>query len=336
MNNYDNFPQYNNFAQVNPELRELKKRVNSVGIMTIISIAAFSTVANVLSSFFSIILYNAQITDKIDALPDSIFGGLVNILALGVSGFIFANVKKDDINQQFPFKSINKNTLISLLVIGFSACMLSNFLTSVFLGTTYNLGFDFGYSSSSPVSNSALEIIAKILSVAVVPAFAEEILFRGAIMSSLRKYGDGTAILVSAVIFGMFHTNLVQIPFAFIVGLILGWTVVYTNSMLPAILIHFSNNMFSVVCSTVQSNAEAWNISSSIISTSISVFVVLMCISAIICTIKLSRNDRFFLSPNNYYGGLSKKEIANTFVTNPAMIGAFVFLTIETINKHIS
>lgn len=336
MNDYNNnFTPQDSFTPIKQDLLDLRKRSNVVGIITIVGIVAFYLISYLLSTILREILMQYPVDYSIDALPNSFFGGLVNLLALGVGGVIFIKLKKEDISKQLPFSKVNTSTLISLIIIGFSFCMLSNFLTSIFIGTTSNLGFDFSYASSSPVSNSVPEIIASVLAVAFVPAVAEEIMFRGAIMSTLRKYGDGTAILVSAIIFGLFHTNMVQIPFAFIVGVILGWAVVYSGSMLPAILIHFTNNLFSVTSGTLQSNAERWNISEGILSLGVSIFVVIMALSAIICAIKLSRQDKTFLYLNNYHGELEKKEITKTIITNPAIIGAVVILTIETINNHL-
>lgn len=336
MNDYNNnFTPQDNFIPIKPDLLDLRKRSNVVGIITIVGIVAFYLISYLLSTILREILMQYPVDYSIDALPNSFFGGLVNLLALGVGGVIFIKLKKEDISKQLPFSKVNTSTLISLIIIGFSFCMLSNFLTSIFIGTTSNLGFDFSYASSSPVSNSVPEIIASVLAVAFVPAVAEEIMFRGAIMSTLRKYGDGTAILVSAIIFGLFHTNMVQIPFAFIVGVILGWAVVYSGSMLPAILIHFTNNLFSVTSGTLQSNAERWNISEGILSLGVSIFVVIMALSAIICAIKLSRQDKTFLYLNNYHGELEKKEITKTIITNPAIIGTVVILIIETINNHL-
>lgn len=71
---------------------------------------------------------------------------------------------------------------------------------------------------------------------------AEEILFRGVIQRSLMPYGKKFAILASAVLFGAFHGNLVQSPFAFFVGLILGY-VAAEYSILWAMVLHMFNNL---------------------------------------------------------------------------------------------
>lgn len=71
---------------------------------------------------------------------------------------------------------------------------------------------------------------------------AEEILFRGLIQRSLMPYGKKFAIFCSAVTFGLFHGNLIQAPFAFLVGLVLGY-VASEYSIGWAMLLHMINNL---------------------------------------------------------------------------------------------
>lgn len=71
---------------------------------------------------------------------------------------------------------------------------------------------------------------------------AEELLFRGLIQRSLIPYGKKFAIFCSAFTFGLFHGNLIQAPFAFLVGLVLGY-VASEYSIGWAMLLHMINNL---------------------------------------------------------------------------------------------
>lgn len=70
----------------------------------------------------------------------------------------------------------------------------------------------------------------------------EELMFRGVVMRSLRPAGKNFSIVASALLFGLFHGNLIQIPFAILVGLVLGY-VATEYSLGWAILLHMFNNM---------------------------------------------------------------------------------------------
>ena len=85
------------------------------------------------------------------------------------------------------------------------------------------------------------------VSVAVVPALVEEFAIRGAVMQPLRRYGDKFAILASSIFFAILHGNLIQAPFALIAGVAIGYAVCITNSLWTGILIHFANNLYSVI-----------------------------------------------------------------------------------------
>lgn len=76
----------------------------------------------------------------------------------------------------------------------------------------------------------------------IAAPIVEEILFRGFIQRSLLPFGKKFAIFASALLFGMFHGNLIQTPYAFLVGLVLGYVTAEYN-IWWAILLHMVNNM---------------------------------------------------------------------------------------------
>lgn len=71
---------------------------------------------------------------------------------------------------------------------------------------------------------------------------AEEILFRGLVLRSLQPYGKKFAIVVSSLLFGLFHGNLMQAPFAFVVGLVMGY-VAMEYHIGWAVVLHLINNL---------------------------------------------------------------------------------------------
>ena len=71
---------------------------------------------------------------------------------------------------------------------------------------------------------------------------AEEILFRGLVLRGLEPFGKKFAVFASALLFGLFHGNMTQGPFAFLVGLILGY-VALEYDLTWAIVLHMFNNL---------------------------------------------------------------------------------------------
>jgi len=98
---------------------------------------------------------------------------------------------------------------------------------------------------------SNYQLVLLFLSLAVVPAFVEEFLFRGLILENLLPYGRTTAIFASAFLFGLMHQNAEQFLYATLSGVVLGWIYVRTRSIWVCVLMHFFNNFQSVLQTAV-------------------------------------------------------------------------------------
>lgn len=90
-------------------------------------------------------------------------------------------------------------------------------------------------------------ILMTIFHIGIVPSVCEEILYRGYIQRSFEKsWGIWAAIILSGLLFGLYHIRLTQlIPLA-LIGMLLAWIVWRSNSIYPAIVAHFVNNGGSV------------------------------------------------------------------------------------------
>lgn len=91
------------------------------------------------------------------------------------------------------------------------------------------------------------QLVLLFLSLAVIPAFVEELLFRGLILENLLPCGKTVAIFGSALLFGLMHQNAEQLLYATGAGVVFGWIYVRTRSIWPCILAHFINNFQSVI-----------------------------------------------------------------------------------------
>lgn len=102
-----------------------------------------------------------------------------------------------------------------------------------------------------------------IIAIVIMAPIVEELLFRGAIEGYLlRKWKHPAgAIVFSSLVFGLVHGNWVQAPFAFVIGLALGWMYYRTGSLLPGILMHFVNNGTAVLGFLITDNPETTMVS---------------------------------------------------------------------------
>ncbi len=114
--------------------------------------------------------------------------------------------------------------------------------------------FDSLFDSTLPSTEgkmTGLDLLLSILVMAAVPAFCEEFLFRGAILGNLLPFGRETAVLVSALAFGLMHQNPAQFLYAFGAGILLGTVYERTGSIWNCVALHFCNNATSVLATAL-------------------------------------------------------------------------------------
>ena len=91
-------------------------------------------------------------------------------------------------------------------------------------------------------ATGANETLSMFIYGSFLAPFGEEILFRGFLLQNFKRYGVRFAIIFSAILFGIYHGNIVQTPFAFILGLLLRYITV-RYGLKYAIAVHIFNNM---------------------------------------------------------------------------------------------
>lgn len=85
-----------------------------------------------------------------------------------------------------------------------------------------------------------------LVTMALLPGICEEVLFRGAIQGILERRGTARGVVITAVLFGLFHLDPWRLIPTMFLGLVLGMLVVRTGSLVPAILAHVANNGVAV------------------------------------------------------------------------------------------
>lgn len=102
--------------------------------------------------------------------------------------------------------------------------------------------FHLSAQSQEESATGATETLSMFIYGSFLAPFGEEILFRGFLLQNFKRYGVRFAIIFSAILFGIYHGNIVQTPFAFILGLLLGYITV-SYGLKYAIAVHIFNNM---------------------------------------------------------------------------------------------
>lgn len=80
-----------------------------------------------------------------------------------------------------------------------------------------------------------------LFAVLIGPAL-EELMFRRLVLSRLLPFGEGFAVLLSSLLFALFHANLAQLFYAFAVGAVLAFVTVKTGRLRYAVMLHCAIN----------------------------------------------------------------------------------------------
>lgn len=121
-----------------------------------------------------------------------------------------------------------------------------NFITMLIglLFSETDLNKSFNTMNDLQPANMPCALILLFQLVVIAPLF-EELWFRGIVMESLRPYGNGFAILVSGILFGMTHANFQQFFYATTLGICLGYIAVSTKSIVTTTIMHAMFNSVS-------------------------------------------------------------------------------------------
>lgn len=137
-------------------------------------------------------------------------------------------------------KNMRWRTFLCFLIF----CMGAQMANSLWITLLELLLMPLGRSVMPVLENVAgsSDTFSMFLYASILAPIWEELLFRGYVLRSLRPYGKRFAIWTSAILFGLFHGNLLQTPYALLMGLLLGYAAA-EYSIVWAILLHMFNNL---------------------------------------------------------------------------------------------
>lgn len=108
----------------------------------------------------------------------------------------------------------------------------------------------------APIASTGL---LTALSIVVIGPLAEELVFRGIIQTRLlRAMPPWTAVVLQAVLFGIVHGTPIQIVYALLLGLVLGFLRSRTGSILPGFAAHAAFNAMNDPLGLLGGGAESW------------------------------------------------------------------------------
>ncbi|MBO5037452.1 MAG: CPBP family intramembrane metalloprotease [Clostridia bacterium] len=117
------------------------------------------------------------------------------------------------------------------------------------------LGYSF-YPPLTEVPTSPDLIPLYVIYLCVIPAFSEEFLSRGLLMRSVKKMGNGFAIIITALFFMMMHDSVSNLSFSFFAGLCLTYFAIRFGSIWVAVIAHFCLNLNAAIIQFMEHGLE--------------------------------------------------------------------------------
>lgn len=194
--------------------------------------------------------------------------------------------------RQYPFRPNYKSAfslknigyIIVMGVLGQYASNLIATLTGVLIPSAMDsyedLAQNFDLSTASPV--------LMILAVCIVGPIVEELVFRGMIFGKLRRaFSFWPAAIISGIMFGVFHMNIMQGVYASVLGVLLAYVYEKTQTIFGSIFFHIVFNASSYITDFVNSGIQSVVPSETVYSAGLILFSILSGIIVILLARKM-------------------------------------------------
>lgn len=221
-------------------LRE-KYAKNDVGVsfaVVVLAAIAVSLVVAIAAQIFGMDVNNATFNTVANA---------INTLVIGGSAFVYAAISKTKVvaatkmNVKPPIAHVGWGCLATLFLITFMT-PLNNWIAN---------GIE-ALGLPRPSVDFEMDVVSMIIVVAILPAFCEEIIFRGTIAASLEGSKNKLASLaIVGGLFSIFHMNPAQTIHQFALGAFLALLLYRSGSIWTTVIVHFFNNIFVIALSVI-------------------------------------------------------------------------------------
>ncbi len=216
-------------------------------------------------------------------LTSSVFSYIFNILldvSFIMTVYVVAKNKKINTIKQLKVKKA-PNILTIFVCLGISVVCIFGFsgVTNCFLEVLYRIGYS-PVSEDIVISNVWIYILYTI-TICVIPAICEEILFRGLMFTGLKKISTAVGVFGSAFIFMIIHGSPDQTVHQFLLGIVLALAFMITNNLWVSIIIHFFNNFIAVTLAFI-SYGQTQATSGEVVEIYLSQYFIYAVVSAVI------------------------------------------------------
>lgn len=211
----------------------------SIGIISIISqIVIACIIANIDPKILSNINYSAILSSICQY-----------IIPIPLFYILIKKVKKTNIEKH----SVGLKKFLIFVCITFALMYIGNMIG---IGITEIISIVKQNSIINPISNliHSSDIAINIILISFIAPIFEELFFRKMLIDRTIQYGAKISIFLSAFMFGLFHGNLNQFFYAFLLGGFFAIIYIKTGRIIYTMILHMITNFFGSAISPIVEN----------------------------------------------------------------------------------
>jgi len=148
--------------------------------------------------------------------------------------------QKKTISSVCFFKKVNGGIWGAAMLCSVGYTLFSFYIHFLFYSFVYGWNTDFSVTEGN--------FLFSLINLALIPAVAEELLFKGLIFTILKKYYSPVlAVIIASFIFAAAHLSFIRLIPLFLLSCYTFWLYLRSGSLLLPMFLHFTNNLFGFV-----------------------------------------------------------------------------------------
>lgn len=229
-----------------PGFKSICVRLGLMMIVVFVLRGACGIIESILQSYVDFDSLSSFTRAVIEAAFSIVF---LDVLPIIAAVFILKHPLRNSPNGVYS-KPKYLGKAMAMFPAGYGLAMAAR-LISMWIGSFFARGTGIGDSFHATeglftVPDMPTAVLTFVQLAVIAPIF-EELWFRGLVLESLRPYGNGFAIFISAILFGLTHSNFEQFFYAAALGVFLGYIAVSTRSIVTTTIMHAMFNSISGV-----------------------------------------------------------------------------------------
>lgn len=290
-----------------PDRRDLRRSFSRIGFSLLVFVlvgqgmgallvfAAMSCFPSLAPHFSSSIFWNMLFSDI-----------AFYLCALPLTLLIIRKVPQGPVRSEVRY---SRSQTFGLFFMSYALMYLGNLISTVLNSF---LAHSAGADVHSPVDliQSDGNLLSLLIFMVFIAPVMEEFLFRGVLLSRLRGYGDGFAVCTGGIFFGLFHMNLAQFLYAFLLGCLFSYLTLRTGTIRLTILLHSAVNFTGSVLPVIALKGGQGT------TVALGLGVIVCVIAGVVLLISNSRRTVLC----NSVSGLTQKHNALLFYSSPGVL----------------